>query len=161
MSEDKTKSWPQIRPATSADGVCIRQLVFGVLGEYGLRPDPEGVDGDLNDIEQSYLARGGMFFLLELHEGEVIGCYGLYPLDEQTCELRKMYLRREYRGKGHGRRMMEHAIARAREVNFSVMTLETASVLKEAIGLYRSFGFACYEPAYLCHRCDQAYRLRL
>jgi putative acetyltransferase len=161
MSEDKTLSWPLLRPATNADGDCIRELVGDTLIEYGLRPDPESIDADLRDIEGSYFGRGGMFFVLEVHEGEVIGCYGLYPLDERTCELRKMYLRRGHRGKGHGRRMLEHAIARAREVSFSMITLETASVLKEAVELYRSFGFEAFEPAHLCARCDQAYVLRL
>jgi putative acetyltransferase len=78
-----------------------------------------------------------------------------------TCELRKMYLRRDCRGRGYGKRLLEHALAQARERGFRRITLETASVLKEAIRLYQSYGFVPYTPAHLSPRCDQAYMLEL
>ena len=154
-------AWPRLRAAGNADAERIRAVVFETLGEYGLKPDPNSIDADLDDIEASYVRRGGTFVVLEVRGGEIIGSYGLYPVDARTCELRKMYLRRGHRGRGYGRRMMEHALAEARRLGFSVMTLETASVLKEAIGLYRGFGFEPYEPAHLCQRCDQAMRRRV
>ncbi len=46
-------------------------------------------------------------------------------------------------------------------MGFKTMTLETATVLKEAIALYRSYGFKPYESTHLCWRCDQAYALEL
>jgi putative acetyltransferase len=72
-----------------------------------------------------------------------------------------MYLHRDYRGKGHGKRLLEHALAEARRLGFKTITLETASVLKEAIRLYESYGFQPYTPTHLSRRCDQAYRLEL
>ena len=154
-------AWPQLRPATNADGRQIADLIYTVLREYHLRPDPDGTDADLRDIEQSYLARGGAFCVLEAQAGQIIGAYGLYPIDAQTCELRKMYLRRDYRGRGLGRRLLEHALAEARRLGFTRVTLETASVLKEAIALYESYGFVPYQPEHLSARCDQAYALDL
>ena len=78
-------------------------MVYGVLKEYGLKPDPACTDDDIKDIESSYFSRGGTFFVLEAKNGSIIGAYGLYPIDEQTCELRKMYLHKAYRGKGLGK----------------------------------------------------------
>ena len=72
-----------------------------------------------------------------------------------------MYMRRDSRGKGLGRRLLEDALTRARESGFRRITLETASVLKEAIGLYESYGFVPYRPEHLSARCDQAYVLDL
>jgi hypothetical protein len=46
-------AWPQLRPATNADGRQIADLVYTVLREYHLRPDPACTDADLRDIEQS------------------------------------------------------------------------------------------------------------
>ena len=154
-------AWPQLRPATNADGRQIAELVYTVLREYHLRPDPDGTDADLRDIEQAYLARGGAFCVLEAQDGRIIGAYGLYPIDARTCELRKMYLRRDDRGKGLGRRLLEHALAEARRLGFTRVTLETASVLTEAIALYESSGFVPYRPEHLSARCDQAYALNL
>jgi putative acetyltransferase len=154
-------SWPRLRPATNADCQRVAELVFTVLGEYGLKPDPGCTDADLKDIEQSYLKRGGAFYVLEEEDGSIIGSYGLYPMQPGVCELQKMYLHRDYRGKGHGRHMLEDALAKARQLGFKRITLETASVLKEAIRLYESYGFKPYRPDHLSCRCDQAYALDL
>ena len=153
--------WPRLRPATNADGEQVVDLVYTVLGEYGLQPDPQCTDADLKNIEQSYLRRGGVFCVLEEKDGSIIGSYGLYPMQPGICELRKMYLRRDYRGKGHGRRILEDALTKARQLRFGRITLETASVLKEAIRLYESYGFKPYQPDHLSCRCDQAYALDL
>jgi putative acetyltransferase len=154
-------AWPKLRPATNADCEAVRNLVFTVLGEYGLKPDPGCTDADLNDIERSYFARGGVFHVLEERDGTVVGSYGLYPMESGVCELRKMYLRRSHRGKGLGRRLLENALARARQSGFRRITLETASVLKEAIRLYERYGFKPCQAEHLSCRCDQAYVLDL
>jgi len=152
---------PQLREATNADCHAVRELVFAVLEEYGLKPDPGSTDADLGDIEQSYFARGGTFRVLEDPDGSVVGAYGLYPMEHHTCELRKMYLRREYRGQGLGKHLLDDALAKARGLGFESVVLETASVLKEAIALYERYGFAPYRSDHLSSRCDQAYLLEL
>ncbi|MCP4591978.1 MAG: GNAT family N-acetyltransferase [bacterium] len=152
---------PKLRQATNADADQIRALVFAVLEEYGLKPDPGSTDADLDDIEQSYFASGGAFYVLEDADDSIIGAYGLYRIASDTCELRKMYLSRNQRGKGHGRCLLDDALARARELGFTRVTLETASVLREAIALYERYGFVPYQPDHLSARCDQAYHLTL
>ena len=152
---------PRFRRASNKDREEVIRLVYGVLKEYGLEPDPAATDADLADIEQSYFARGGTFLVLEDQSGSIIGAYGLYPLENQTCELRKMYLQKSHRGKGLGKSLMEGALVEARRLGFKRMTLETASVLKEAIALYEGYGFVEYKPDHLSTRCDQAYVLEL
>jgi putative acetyltransferase len=136
-------------------------MVYGVLIEYGLQPDPGATDADLGDIEQSYFERGGAFFVLEDRDGSIVGAYGLYPVENKTCELRKMYLHRSHRGKGLGKFLLDSALAQAKKLGFTKVTLETASVLKEAIALYESYGFVEYKPDHMSRRCDQAYSLDL
>ena len=149
-----------IRPATNADADEVRALVFGVLAEYGLSPDPDGTDADLADLEASYGARGGAFDVVE-DEGRIVGSVGLYALEGGVCELRKMYLARETRGQGLGKRVLEHALDRARALGFRRVELETASVLVEAIGLYTRYGFSPVDPAHLSPRCNRAFALDL
>ena len=153
--------WPRLRLANNKDCVKVTELVYGVLKEYDLKPDPGATDIDLKDIEQSYFERGGAFYVLEEKDGSTIASYGLYLIDEATCELRKMYLHSSYRSKGLGKLLLEDALAKARQIGFKKMTLETASVLKEAISLYKSYGFVEYEPEHLSSRCDQAFMLEL
>ncbi|MBC8217462.1 MAG: hypothetical protein H8E73_03265, partial [Planctomycetes bacterium] len=51
--------WPRLRRANNADCPKITDLVFNVLQEYNLKPDPESIDADIRDIERSYFERGG------------------------------------------------------------------------------------------------------
>ncbi len=152
---------PRLRRASNKDCEEVTRLVYGVLKEYGLEPDPQATDADLKDIERSYFERGGTFFVLEDRDGSIIGAYGLYPIENQACELRKMYLHKSHRSKGLGRFLLDSALAQAREMGFKRMTLETASVLKEAIALYERYGFVEYEPDHMSTRCDHAYFLEL
>jgi len=162
MADDmKKKVWPGLRSANNKDRDNIAGLVFGILREYDLKPDPACTDADIKDVEFSYFARGGKFFVLETEDGSIIGAYGLYPIDEKTCELRKMYLHKAHRGKGLGKFLLEDALSKARQLGFERMILETASVLKEAIALYKSYGFIEYNPQHMSSRCDQAYLLEL
>jgi putative acetyltransferase len=155
------ESWPRLRPADNKDCEDIARLVYGVLNEYGLKPDPGCTDADLKDVESSYFGRDGTFFVLEAEDSSIIGAYGLYPIDKQTCELRKMYLHKAHRGKGLGKFLLDDALSRAKKLGFEKMILETASVLKEAIALYKSYGFVQYETQNMSSRCDQAYQLEL
>ena len=150
-----------LRPATNQDGEAVRTLVFSVLHEYGLKPDPQGVDADMLDIEASYIRRGGSFHVLTGTGGVILGSVGLYPVDERTCELRKMYLLPTVRGQGLGKQLLEHALAEAKRLGFSRIELETSSVLKEAIGLYERYGFLPNASDRSCNRCNQAYFLEL
>ena len=155
------KRWPRLRPANNKDCDNITSLVYSILREYDLKPDPVCTDADLKDIESSYFDRGGTFFVLEAEDGSIIGAYGLYPIDDKTCELRKMYLHKAYRGKGLGKFLLDDALLKARKLGFKRMILETASILKEAIALYKSYGFVQYEPQHMSSRCDKAYQLVL
>lgn len=143
------------RTATNADGAAVERLVFSVLAEYGLAPEPEGVDRDLRDLEGFYLARGGWFGVWTDEAGIVCGSAGLGRVDEATCELRKMYLHPGKRGQGQGRAMLVRALAEAEKLGFKRVTLETATVLKEAVQLYERHGFRRMEPDGHCaKRCD-------
>jgi GNAT superfamily N-acetyltransferase len=152
----------RLREATAGDGAAIRAVVLAVMAEYGLSSDLEANDGDLQNVAASYGERGGCFRVVVTTEGRIVGCGGLYRVDRQEAEIRRMYLLPEARGVGVGRRLLEDLITCAKERRFEQLTLETASVLKEAISLYRKRGFvpvARRGPA--LRQCDQAYALQL
>ncbi len=149
-----------IRNAVNLDSNEIKSLVFEVLTEYGLTPDPEETDKDLNNIEQMYGANGGYFGVVE-DEGKIVATVAIFKISPDTCELRKMYILPSQRGKGLGRKLMDFSLDKAKCLGFTRVVLETASPLKEAIGLYRRYGFTEYFPDHLSSRCDQAYELDL
>ncbi len=138
----------------------ILQLVKSVLSEYGLDINPEETDKDLSNIEAYYFKNNGFFEVLE-KDNQIVGSYGLYPVTKELCELRKMYLLSSYQGAGYGRMIMERAMARAKELGYKTMTLETNSSLKKALKLYRKYGFSEYEPDHFSDRCDLALKRSL
>ena len=148
------------RRATNEDREQVANLIFGVLLEFGLTPSPDTTDADLKDIEKNYLTRGGLFELIE-NRGGLIGTVGLYPIDGEVCELRKMYLLPQARGTGLGKYILERTVDQARRLGFRKIVLETSSKLEAAIQLYRSFGFGPTRLEHPSSRADQAYELNL
>jgi putative acetyltransferase len=169
MTLSETASEITIRSAANADGKQIKKLIYSVLTEYGLVPEPGGTDSDIEDVEKNYIERGGVFEVLVASKGssngnsngKILGTAGLYPVDEKVVELRKMYFLPELRGRGWGKKTLTRMIERARELGFKKVYLETASPLKEAIGLYKSFGFTQTCDDIHTERCDQAFYLDL
>jgi putative acetyltransferase len=149
-----------VRSATNADCENVQYLVFSVLREYGLEPNLQGTDVDLTDIEAHYITRGGIFEIIEDEQGNLLGTVGLFPMSDETVELRKMYFHKNLRGKGFGKNTLERMIEKSRELGFKKIYLETATVLKEAVILYEKFGF---KPTNEKHtpRCDVAYFLEI
>lgn len=143
----------QIRSARTADEAGIRALIFSVRAACGLPLPPAGTDNDLFDLRTFYFESGGDFSVLLAGE-RLIGTVALLRKGREEGELRKMYLEPRYHGRGLGRRLLEHALARARELGFVRVTLETASVLEGAVALYERSGFRRYEAAHRSAHSD-------
>jgi putative acetyltransferase len=150
-----------LRLASKEDEEKVTALVRDVLAEFGLRIDPDETDADLRDIEKNYMETGGTFELIEDDEGNLLGTVGLYPLDQESCELRKMYFVQRMRGQGLGKYILERAIEQAKNLGFRKIILETASVLQAANHLYLKYGFRPFEKEHLPSRADLAYILDL
>ena len=78
-----------IRKARDGDEVEVLNLVKEVLNLYGLDLNPEVEDLDITDISKYYIQNNGDFEVIECN-GAIIGTYGIYKINDETCELRKM-----------------------------------------------------------------------
>ncbi|MGF1481508.1 MAG: GNAT family N-acetyltransferase [Cyanophyceae cyanobacterium] len=146
-----------IRDWQRLDRAAAAAVIQQVLQEYGLPWEPAAADRDVLDVENSYLASGGEFWVVE-EQGNIVGTAAYYPIErgQNAVEIRKMYLLPSARGKGLGQvllQALEQAIA-AR--GFEQIWLETASILREAVQLYENCG---YRPAsgVETRRCDRVY----
>jgi len=74
------------------------------------------------------------------------GCIALRRIDHDTCEMKRLYVRSDFRGLRVGRRLAEEVIRRAREIGYKKMCLDTVPFMKEAISLYESLGFVDIPP---------------
>jgi len=146
-----------LRKAKAGEEAKIFDLVKQVLSDYGLEVSPKKTDHDLSDLNKFYFDNKGWFAVIDDGD-DIIGSYGIFRVSERVCELRKMYLFREYQGKGLGSLMMEDALHQAKALGYAEIILETNRLLDKAIQLYKKYGFAEYNPSHLSDRCDYAMR---
>lgn len=153
----------RIREIQATDNQAIKDLVVNTLVEFGAKgPGFASSDAELKDMYLAYQADDRAFFVVE-KDGIVLGAGGLAPLDgeEQSgiCELRKMYFDPQLRGLGMGKQMIDKCIAKAREIGFHTMYLETIPEMKTAQGLYKSRGFEYLEDSKgnTCHSACQVF----
>ncbi|AKB62332.1 GNAT family N-acetyltransferase [Methanosarcina mazei] len=117
----------------------VREVVLGVLLEHGFEYD-RLKDADLKDINSYYLSKDGAFFI-GIDNGRVVGTAGVRKLEENMCEIRRIYLKKEYRGKGNGEKLFLAALNFA-EKNCAGALLKTDLALKKAINMYLKHGFS-------------------
>jgi putative acetyltransferase len=133
---------PTIEPFAPAHASGVLDVIGAVFVEYTMTFDPSDFDSDLLDIQRHYAERGGVFSVV-VDDGRVVGTVAAVPKSETTCELKRLYLLPAYRGRGHGRALMEHILGWARGAGFreavawSDVRLETAHKVYDRMGFER------------------------
>ncbi len=118
---------------------AVKELVLGVLSEEGFEYD-SAKDFDLDKIEDYYLQNRGIFYT-GVVDGTIVGTSAVRRIDDRTCEIKRIYVRKDFRGRGFGRALLIQALKFAEE-NYSTVVLKTDARLKDAINLYRRNGFS-------------------
>jgi putative acetyltransferase len=101
----------------------------------------QSFDQELANLPGDYAAPAGCLLLAE-YDRQLAGCVALHKLDSEACEMKRLYLRPQFRGKGIGRALADAVIAEARKIGYRLMRLDTVEpVMKDAVSLYRQLGF--------------------
>ena len=99
----------------------------------------------LNNPVDTILLKDGHIFMAYAGS-EAVGCVALIPMEDGVYELSKMAVSPHLRGRGLGRRLLQHAIARARSIGARSLFLGSNTRLKDAVHLYESVGFRHVKP---------------
>ena len=106
----------------------------------------QSFDEELAGLPGAYAQPSGRLILCEV-DGRPAGCVALRSLEPGICEMKRLFVRPDFRGRRLGRQLAEHIILEAREIGYSAMRLDTIrGTMGEAVGLYRSLGFQDIAP---------------
>lgn len=133
-----------LRSIQPEDNPVMATIIRDALTEFGAnKPGTVYYDVSTDHLYELFQQEGATYFIAVM-DGEIAGAGGIYPsagLPEQTCELVKMYLKKNARGKGIGKALMDKCLSFAKEQGYTAVYIETLPELKSALGLYERFGF--------------------
>lgn len=102
--------------------------------------DIQHYDEEIGHLEEKYGFPYGRLYLAYCG-GALAGCIGLRRIDGENCEMKRLYVRSQFRGKGIGHHLIQKIIADAKEIGYTHMLLDTLPFLESAIHMYRKYGF--------------------
>ena len=118
-----------------------KELFLEYAGSLGFSLCFQSFDEELKNLPGAYRPPDGRL-LLARYAGQPAGCVALRKLEDNICEMKRLYVRPGYRGKRLGKLLVDGVIAEARAIGYQRMRLDTiASSMKDAIELYRRTGF--------------------
>ena len=106
-------------------------------------------DNEIENLEDKYGVPWGRLYIA-FYENQVAGCIALRKLNETECEMKRLYVKPEFRNKGIAKMLVEKVISDSKEIGYSSMLLDTLPFLQTAIKMYKKIGFyeiGCYNDS--------------
>lgn len=133
-----------IREIKKDDNVIIAKVIRDVLTEHGVnRPGTVFTDPTTDKLFELFDRDDSVYFIV-LFNNEIVGGCGVFPtkgLDKGCAELVKLYVKKEARGFGLGKQLMEMCSVKAKELGYTSLYLETLPELSNAVQLYENLGY--------------------
>ena len=131
---------------SAAELAAVRELFGEYARSLNFSLQFQDFDRELAELPGDYAPPEGRLLLADLR-GETAGCVALHKWKSGICEMKRLYLRPQFRGKGLGRVLAEAVIAEARKIGYQRMRLDTVQpVMADAVAMYRKLGFRAIAP---------------
>lgn len=131
----------RVRTAGTPRAVAeVRRLVAEYVRGLDIDLGFQGIDRELERFPEAYSGPGGRLLLAEV-DGRPAGCVAIRRLRGSTCEMKRLYVRPAYRGRGVGQALAVASLREAREAGYRRMRLDTLGRMRSAMRLYTALGF--------------------
>jgi putative acetyltransferase len=139
----------EIIRAQSPDQVAHARTLFKEYEAWlGIDLCFQSFEKELVELPGAYAPPTGCLFLA-IHDDRVAGCVALRKIGEGICEIKRLFVREQFRGMGLGRQLADAIIGCAKQIGYDRMRLDTLPPkMNDAIALYRSLGFKEIAPYY-------------
>ena len=124
---------------------AVRGLFLEYARSLGISLEFQRFDAELASLPGEYAPPTGAL-MLALVDGAAAGCVGLHSWQPRVAEMKRLYVRQEFRGTGIGRALAEAAMARALSLRYERLRLDTLPLMASAQALYRQLGFREIAP---------------
>lgn len=142
---NKSGKFRYIEAGNATEFKQAADLFLEYADSLGFSLEFQDFDRELADIPGDYAAPDGCI-LLAYSDEIPVGCVALRKLDTDVCEMKRLYVKPEFRYMGIGKTLSEKIVEKARSTGYGKMRLDTVASMTEAISIYRSMGFRVIEP---------------
>ncbi|GAC1569450.1 MAG: GNAT family N-acetyltransferase [Chitinophagaceae bacterium] len=139
-----TPTGAAIRSILPTDNKALATIIRDSLSEFGANKPGTVYHDPTTDALYELFQLPGSFYLVAEENNQLLGGAGIFPspgLPPGVCELVKMYLHKNARGKGLGRLLIAQCLQEAKNIGYTSIYLETMPELEKAVSVYEKFGF--------------------
>lgn len=146
---------------TTKDFALGKEIILEYVAWLDFDLSFQNFDDEINSLEQMYSAPTGGLLIAKVNE-EPAGVAGIRQFGNDDCELKRMFVKQDFRGLGLGKALLLESIALARQLGYKTIKLDTAEYMKDAIQLYAQNGFLEIPPyRYNPHESAKYFALKL
>jgi len=123
----------------------VLDLYHEYIGSTSVDLSFQGNEEEFNKLAEKYNSSYSKIFLLK-KDSKAVGCAAFRKLDENTCEMKRVYIRPSARGCNQGAKLVDRVLREAVASGYEKICLDVLPEFKTALQLYRSYGFTDHPP---------------
>lgn len=125
----------------------VKELIIEYINSLNRDLSFQNINSELNSLKTKYSYPNGRI-ITAIVDDKVVGCVAFYKHSSKRCEMKRLYVKKEYRNLKIGNTLVENIISLAKKDGYREMVLDTIKPLTSAINLYKKFGFQEIKPYY-------------